>query len=332
MPYKQEKKVAPFLILKVLIDYSDDETPLTQQEIIDKVYELYGVELERKSVSASIDLLEELDYDIKRGERGGYRLLSRQFEKSEVTYLIDAIFSSKIITAQQSIDLANKISSCLSIRDRKNYEFMKKTTELNRISNYETFLTIDIIGEARHSHKQISFQYLDFDKNGNQILRYNGHIYRASPYYLVNNFGHYYLVCHLSSHENGISIFRLDFMKNTKVESDVEIQDMSEFDDLKDFEITEYLNEHIYLFGGETINAKLELKDEGTVRYVYDWFGTNSKIYSIEDKTYAEVTCNETSLLFWCLQYSSYVKVISPEPFRQKVIDELKKSLEKYEE
>ena len=42
------------------------------RDIIDKVDELYGIELERKSVAFSISLLQELDYDINKSPRGGY--------------------------------------------------------------------------------------------------------------------------------------------------------------------------------------------------------------------------------------------------------------------
>ena len=44
------KKTSIILILKVLEEYSDENHYLTQQQIIDKVDELYGIELERKSV------------------------------------------------------------------------------------------------------------------------------------------------------------------------------------------------------------------------------------------------------------------------------------------
>ena len=61
------KKASILLILKVLEEYSDENHFLTQQNIIDKVDELYGLELERKSVANSLSLLEELDYDIVKG-------------------------------------------------------------------------------------------------------------------------------------------------------------------------------------------------------------------------------------------------------------------------
>ena len=58
------KKSSIILVLKVLSEYSDEEHFLTHQDIIDKIYSIYGLEFERKSIAYSIDLLIELGYDI----------------------------------------------------------------------------------------------------------------------------------------------------------------------------------------------------------------------------------------------------------------------------
>ena len=61
------KKSSILLVLKVLEEYTDEEHYLTQQEIADKIYQVYDIELERKSVGSSLSMLEELDYDIDKG-------------------------------------------------------------------------------------------------------------------------------------------------------------------------------------------------------------------------------------------------------------------------
>ena len=60
----ENKKSSIILILKVLEEYTDEDHLLTQQQIIDKISQLYNIDLERKSVSNSISLLIELGYDI----------------------------------------------------------------------------------------------------------------------------------------------------------------------------------------------------------------------------------------------------------------------------
>lgn len=60
------KKSLMLLVLKILEEYTDEEHYLTQQEIIRLIEEQYGLEFERKSIASSLNLLEELDYDIER--------------------------------------------------------------------------------------------------------------------------------------------------------------------------------------------------------------------------------------------------------------------------
>ena len=104
----ENKKASILLILKTLEEYSDEDHFLTQQEIIDKIDANYGIELERKSVAYSLSLLEELEYDIVKGPRGGYALFSRLFEPSEVQFITDALFSSKALPGKQAAALSKK--------------------------------------------------------------------------------------------------------------------------------------------------------------------------------------------------------------------------------
>ena len=94
----ENKKASILLILKVLEEYSDEDHFLTQQDIIDKINQLYGIELERKSIAFSIRLLQELDYDINKSPKGGYALFSRTLDSSEIRFITDSLFSNKSIS------------------------------------------------------------------------------------------------------------------------------------------------------------------------------------------------------------------------------------------
>ena len=183
----ENKKVSILLILKVLEEYSDEDHFLTQQDIIEKVNQLYGIELERKSVAFSISLLQELDYDINKSPRGGYALLSRDFDCTEIQFITDAIFSSKSISGKQALKLTNKLNSSLSKYQRKSYDYIYKSGDINRSLSNEVFYTLELIEEAKRRGKRISFQYLSFDENGNKVVKHDGFRYIVSPYYSVNS-------------------------------------------------------------------------------------------------------------------------------------------------
>lgn len=325
------KKSSILLVLKVLEEYSDEDHYLTQQEILDKIYQDYDIELERKSVGSSLSLLEELDYDIARGPKGGFALLSRTFDETEATYLIDALFSSKSIDSRQAKKISDEISLCFSRYKRKDFSYIYKTSEVNRTTNKQVMYNISIIHETMKQGKRVGFQYLGYDKNGNEEERMNGYQYIVSPYYLVNNFGRYFLLCNYREKYRPIQIFRVDQMINPVIKDDWPIKPLNSLKDApKDFSITKYMNDHIYMFDGETVDAELELLGEWAVAILKDWFGENATIINKENKIFARVKCNETALYYWLMQYSDCATLLSPIELRNKVKQGLKEALGRY--
>lgn len=316
----ENKKASILLVLKVLEEYSDENHYLTHQRIIDLINKDYGIELERKSVASNIAILQDLDYDINKGPKGGFALLSRLFESSEVTFLVDAIFSSKSISGNQAKQLSDKVSSVLSKNDRKSYRYLNKSSDVSRTMNADVFYNIEIIYEAMKKNKWIEFTYTDYDKDGKEILRFNGYKFHTSPCYMINNFGRYYYLGY-GYHHNSVSTYRIDFMKDVRIFEERERIDPKTLDEFKNYNsISEYINEHIYMFGGEPISAVMEITNPHSIQYVKDWFGHNSEIYKDGDKLMVRVRCNHQALFFWLMQYGKHIHLISP----QELVDEIK--------
>lgn len=326
----ENKKASILLILKVLEEYSDEDHFLTQQDIIDKIDEIYGIELERKSVAFSISLLQELDYDINKSPRGGYALLSRSFDNSEIRYISDALFSSKSISGKQATELSNKLNSCLSRYQRKDYNFIYKSNEINRTDNKELFYTLELIEEAKRRGKRISFQYLSYDENRQPFTKMDGYRYIVSPYYSVNSNGRYFLICNYREKYRAISWFRIDYMINPKIEEDWPIKPINSLEGVKDFDIAKYLNDNIYLLDGEVITATIRIENPNHIQFIVDWFGKNAKTYKKDDKLYADIKCNESALFYWYMQYSETMTIVSPQSLIDRVKKEAKRILNKY--
>ena len=326
------KKSSILLVLKVLEKYSDENHYLTQNEIVDKIYQDYDIELERKSVGSSLSMLEELDYDINKGSKGGFALLSRTFDQTEASYLIDAIFSSRSIDGKQAKKIADQVSSCFSIYQRKDYSYIYKSCEVNRTINKQVLYNISIIHEAMKKGKRVGFQYLTYDACGNQTTKMEGFEYIVSPYYLINNFGRYYLLCNYREKYRALQTFRIDYMVNIRIKDDWTIKKMKDLvGGPKDFSISKYINNHIYMFGGDLVEAELELDGDWVISIIKDWFGENAKIKNKKGKLSVDIKCNEAALYYWIMQYSDCVKVNSPDSFVEKIKDGLKKGLERYE-
>ena len=148
MAYSGNKKLSIIYILEILKEYSDENHPLTQNEILKKLYNQYGMECERKSIGANIDNLIEAGYDIVKCEGGGCYLGEREFEESEIAFLVDAVFSSKSINSDKAKKLAQKISAFSSKFNQKRYNYIFKSDEISRTNNKQLFYTIYILHEA----------------------------------------------------------------------------------------------------------------------------------------------------------------------------------------
>ena len=323
------KKEIIILIYRIFVEYSDEEHFLTQQQIIDKLKQLYDVEVERKSVANSIALLQELDYDIVKVEHKGYSLFSRVLDDTEIKFINDALFSSRVITGKQALEISDKLNTFLSKYKKKKYTYLYKSTDLNRTNNQDVFLNIDIIEEAIEKKKKISFQYLTYDENCNPVTRYNGFRFILSPYFLVNNYGKYYCLGHYRDKYKPLQNYRLEYMVNVQIEEE-DSSPITEVEGLENFEIAKYLNEHIYIFSSKVIRAKLEILESYATQYIYEYFGNNARFYKKGNKTFVDVKCSYDALYYWVLQYSNCIKVIEPAELIDRLKDFFKTESSKY--
>jgi len=324
-----DKKMAMFYILDILKEYSDRNHLLKQKDIINKLHNIYMVDIERKTIASTLDILVELGYDIYKGP-GGVCLDEREFDETEIKFLIDAIYSSKIISGEQAKEISKKLSSFLSKYEQKDYSYIHKSTEITRTTNQEFFYNIEIISEAIKLNKKIKFNYLIYDNKGKLIERRNGYKYTVSPYYMVNNFGKYYLICNIDKYEDHLN-FRLDYISNIEL-TDKDIKPIKDVKTLgEDFNITKHINDHVYMFGGNIITAKVLIKKDYATTYVYDWFGNNATLKNEDNKLYAYIKTDDRAFKYWALQYCEEFMVIEPEYLKNDIIEHAKDILKDYE-
>ena len=325
-----DKKIAMYYILEILKEYSDRNHLLKQVDIIKKLHNIYMIDIERKTIASTLDVLAELGYDIYKGPNG-VCLDERDFDETEIKFLIDAIYSSKVITGEQAKNLAVKVCSSLSKYQKKDYSYIYKSTEISRTTSKEFFYNIDVITEAIKSNKKIKFNYLIYNNKGKLIERRDGYKYTVSPYYLVNNFGKYYLICNIDKYEDHLN-FRLDYISNIEI-TDEDIKPIDNVKTLgKNFNINKHINDHVYMFGGTIITAKVLIKKDYATTYVYDWFGKNATLKYENDKLYAYIKTDDRAFKYWALQYSEEFKVIEPQYLREQLLEHAKEMIKDYEE
>ena len=102
-------------ILKYLWQNTDDEHYVATSDILTFLKE-NNISCDRKTLPGDIEKLCESGIDIEevRSRENQYALRSHYFELPEIKLLIDAVDSSKFITAKKSTELVDKLSKMTS--------------------------------------------------------------------------------------------------------------------------------------------------------------------------------------------------------------------------
>jgi len=247
MPLDSNKKLYIMYILKVLKEESDENHPLKQAEIIRKIKARYNVDnIDRKTISRTIDSLVDMGIEIVKLDGGGCYLSDRELEPSEVTFLIDAIFSSRALNQKQAKDLSRKLSNMLSIHQRDRFKYVHKSDEIIRTDNKQLFLNIDLITEAIDKGKQISFNYTRYYFDETKKEKQKEKEYIINPYFMVNNQGKYYLVCNYDYFDE-LANYKVEQIRNVKI-LDTDIKPITKLKGCENgIDKAKYINENIYV-------------------------------------------------------------------------------------
>ena len=181
-------------LLRYLQQNTDDQYLVTTPALL-SVLESAGYPVDRKTLYDDINVLkEDFDIDIITEKHRGneYFIGGREFELPELKLLIDAVASSRFISAKESRKLIDKLSSQASIWQKGDLE--PRITIGERIKAPETriYYTIDRLNSAIKHRKQVRFQYTEYDSRRRKILRNGGEVYTNSPYDCLWNDDKYY--------------------------------------------------------------------------------------------------------------------------------------------
>ncbi len=320
------KKMLNMLILEILRQYTDEDHSLTQQEIIKLLDKNYGMDCDRRSVKNNVLSLKEMGYDISMDK--GYRLLSREFDDSELRILIDSVLFSKSISTKQAKDLITKIRGTASNFFNAKVSHVSNLPELNRTINKQAMYSLDAINDAIADKKKIEFIYNDVGTDFKLHPR-KEEPSKVSPYQIVANNGRFYLICNYDKYDN-VAHIRIDRMTNVRILPE-KIKPMSKVPELeKGLNLPKHMAEHIYMFSGESVAVELKTARSMMTELV-DWFGTDFKIIKQTDESLTiRVNCNYQAMKYWALQYGQYVEVLKPASLRSEVKDAVEAMALKY--
>lgn len=100
----------------------------------------------------------------------------------ELKLLVDAVSSSRFISASKSEQLIKKITALASKYEGEQIVSRIYTYDRIKANNPQLYYVIDKLISAVQLKKKVRFQYCEYDGDKNKILRNDGEIYINSSY------------------------------------------------------------------------------------------------------------------------------------------------------
>ncbi len=296
-------------LMKILMDKTDEDNPLTMKAIIAEL-NAYGINAERKSIYADMEILRQfgLDIETKRSKTTAYYIGHRLFELAELKPLVDAVQSSRFISDSRSDELIAKLSSLTSEARAKHLQRQVYVDGRAKTMNDRVYYSIDQIHVAVNEGKKISFRYFDYDMKKKQAYRKHGNTYITTPVTLCWNEDSYYLIAYTAKHDN-LTHYRVDRMSEVTVQP----EDADVFERER-FEIAKHVSRIFGMFSGELVCATLSF-DKSLVNAVLDHFGKDVKIVPKGDERFEIEVDVAISPVFlsWLFQFGKRAKIKAPE-------------------
>lgn len=320
MNTENKNKLRLIYMAKILFERTDEDHVLNSVELMQILLDEYGISTHRQTLAADIDLLVAFGLDIEtiKSNPNKYHLVSREFDPTELKLLMDAVASSKFISAGKSKALIEKLGM---LAGKNQAVKLKRNIEVEgriRTDNEKTFYIIDAINTAINENKKISFYYLKYEGQKEKHISNNGEAYIFSPHRLVWNGDYYYMVGWSDKHED-VAAFRID-----RIQTKPEILEEKAHKMPKDFKLNLFLNTTFHMYQSEPQEVELEC-DLDTLDSVTDRFGDKLAIDFGSETYHTKVTVAVNHVFYgWVFGFGGKVRILSP----QKTVDAYKEMVE----
>jgi len=323
-----------FEILKILRIHSDEEHPLTFEDIRQRLIEK-ELDLNRKTFYADIARLREVGHTIHtaRSNNFGYYIQSEPFSFAQAKLLVDAIQSSRFISKDMSNELIDHIASLTSTYQAGQLKSRLYVDERSKTLNKSVYTTVDRIQNAITKNNKIRFRYVDTVLNTkherDRRFRHEGAFYVVSPYMLVWGEDNYYCVGHHEQRDT-LSNFRIDRMDNVVMINESRIP-LSVASKDPQFNLSKYAQSIFAMFRGYTTQVVLHA-DMDVLSAFSDRFGASAKYKRLSDQRFEMSVQVEVSPPFFSFlfQFADKVTLISPSQTVKEFKEHVEKTLSQY--
>ena len=349
MPVECGKKIIILYILTILRKYSDKNHPMTQQQIADRLFNEYGIQVHRATIKRNLADLMAADYGIRSDEVSrSYRdkatgeeedssictnfYYEHEFSEAELHMLVDGLLFSRSVPYKERKALIDKLGDLSSSHFSKR---IQKVHSMNSDSpqNEKLFVNIERLEAAILDGRQVEITYgkygtdLQLHENTDADGKVKKHL--LNPYQLVASDGRYYLICNKDNHEEVVN-YRVDRIMSLKVLK-TPAKPKSQVVGLENgLKLQEYVYQHVNMFSGEPEMVEF-IVPEGQVGLVVDFFGKHASFFDRGDGTVScHIKTSRKAMVRWAVQFGNIVRVVSPESLVEEIRKEIRAAAENY--
>ena len=295
-------------LLRFLYQQTDEAHAVTVSEMIEYL-KSKGIPSGRQTVYTDLEALDTAGIDIVqiKSTQNRYFIGSRIFEYPELKMLVDAVASSKVISAKKSQALIQKLGQLTSIQQAEQLQRLASLSSRVKPHNEKVYYIIDSIQTAILDQHQISFQYYEYTPEKKKILKHDGYRYILDPYALEWKNDHYYLIGYSHKHK-GIAHFRVDRLTS------VEPLD-SKFQPMPDFDVAAYTNKMVDMFAAEHAEQVKLLCSNELMRVIIDHYGEDIEISPYDDSHLTvTIEVNPSGTFYgWVFKFMGEIRILSPQ-------------------
>lgn len=328
MPKKENQKLKLLYLAKIFKEKTDEEHGITLQEIMDELAR-YDISATRKTLYSDIELLRDFGMDIGGEQRNNnyyYNLLSSEFELAELKLLVDAVQSSKFITAKKSNELIKKLEGLVSIYQGKQMQRQVVVSDRIKAMNESIYYNVDKLHEAINNNSMVDFTYSEWNLKKELVPRVNGVKKNISPWALLWDDENYYLVAY-DDDVKEIRHYRVDKMSKISVTG----SDRLGKEHFAKVNTAQYVKRVFGMFNGAVENVTIELENR-LVGVILDRFGKDVMIIP-QGKEHFRVHIDvviSNMFLSWIIGLGSGARIVGPEHVVDRMKQEIKRLQEQY--
>lgn len=312
-----ETKERILILLQYLQNNSDDDRSVSAADIR-RMFRERGESVSPPTLRGDIASLQKSGYEIEIREDNGigtfYRFLDREWSRPELQILVDAVSAAQFIPQARSEELIRKLSPMAGPSHKEELVPQILVSEHVKAKNKNMIYSVQAIRKAIERDRKISFRYLQFNLNREQVPKHAGtpeEQYTVSPYATVWNDDRYYLVG-WSDKRNKVAVYRIDRMEVPKQLTKKRVPPPDGFD------IRDYTDKVFRMYGGPeeevTLRCSMEILDQ-----VIDRFGDGVELKPGHNGHFMITVPVSLSTTFyaWVFQFVGKMSIVSPEHVRE---------------